>query len=116
MDVIGKGKSKGKGKYGGWAPQGKGIGFGNPGIGFNGTKGFQKGGYEFKGKGKGGPKGDAKGDGKGKGIGKGICFKCGHPGHIARDCPDPRPFQGHCTICGNWGIRPSFVRWDGSMK
>ena len=56
MDVIGKGKSKGKGKYGGWAPQGKGIGFGNPGIGFNGTKGFQKGDMNSRAKARGDPR------------------------------------------------------------
>ena len=42
-----------------------------------------------------------------------MCYKCGHAGHIARDCPDPRPFQGNCTICGHWGHTAKFCQAGG---
>ena len=64
-------------------------------------------------KGKGNIKGNTKGDPKGIGKGKGVCYKCGHAGHIARDCPDPRPFQGNCTICGHWGHTAKFCQAGG---
>ena len=82
MDTDAMGKSKGKGATWmgkGATPKGSWMPF-------------------MKGKGKAYPKGKGKGD-KGKGKGP-TCHKCGHPGHLARDCPDPNPFQGYCTACG----------------
>ena len=70
MDTIGKGKSKGKGKFEGWPQQGKGTGQGGPRMRFGALEGHRKGGHDAKGKGKmigkGGPRGGAKGKGKGK--------------------------------------------------
>ena len=81
----GKGKAKGKGKgkeqrdqqvyspYQGYAPQWKDSHEG---------KGRYKG--DSKGKGKG--KGETMTWAKGKGKGKGVCWTCGEPGHLQRDC------------------------------
>ena len=110
MDAMGKGKSKGKGKFGGWYQQGKGTGSGGQGAGFGMSKGSAKGGYDTKGRGKTAGKGGNRGDEKGKDRGKGACYKCGHPGHAPQDCPDPRPFQGYCTLCSNWGHTAKFCQ------
>ena len=93
--------NKGKGKYKGKSNKGKGK------KGYKGkhsNKGYKGKGYAQQGKGKGyigyaqvpyNNKGYSTGKGKGKqhGSGKGKgkaptqgCYKCGQPGHIARDC------------------------------
>ena len=56
-----------------------------------------------------------KGNDKGKGKGKGVCYKYGHAGHMARDCPDSRPFQDNCTACGHWGHTAKFC-WAGRIE
>ena len=80
----GKGKKPNKGKGKSKGNKGKGYGYGyNKGKGKIGqgmpVKGaLNKGGYIGKGKGK--P------TGKGKGVPTQGCYRCGQPGHIARDC------------------------------
>ena len=56
-----------------------------------------------------------KGSDKGTGKGKGACYKCGHAGHMARDCPDSRPLQDNCTTCGHWGHTAKFC-WAGRIE
>ena len=80
----GKGKKPNKGKGKNKSNKGEGYGYGyNKGKGKIG-QGMQpkgsnnKGGYIGKGKGK--P------TGKGKGVPTQGCYRCGQPGHIARDC------------------------------
>ena len=79
----GKGKKPNKGKGKSKSNKGKGYGYGHnkgkgkigQGMPFKGA--LNKGGYMGKGKGK--P------TGKGKGVPTQGCYRCGQPGHIARD-------------------------------
>ena len=91
----GKGKynnnSKGKGKQKSFYNSGKEKGF-KGGFGKGKGKPQQKGWYQQQPVGQaatGKGYGQQMNGGKGKGIGKSatnICYKCGNPGHIARDC------------------------------
>ena len=36
---------------------------------------------------------------------RGACYRCGEPGHMARDCPTRSQGQPICTHCGNKGHR-----------
>ena len=76
--IKGKGKGKddkGKGKSKDGKSKGKGKDFKGNGKQFDGKGGKSRGRFQEKGKGKGEQKG-----------GKGVCFKCGRPGHLQKDC------------------------------
>ena len=86
----GKGKSKGKkGNKGKTSHKGKGKGYGQQYKG-KGHIGYAPVPYNpFAGKGYNTGKGKGKATGNGKGKGKAPtqgCYKCGQPGHIAKDC------------------------------
>ena len=77
-----KGKGKGKGKsYGGYKGKGKGN------KGYNNGKGPVGQGNPF------GYKGQQQNKGKGKGHtrkhAQDVCYRCGQPGHIAKNCKVP---------------------------